>query len=134
MVIKLFKCVRQVYERPEQLIDAWTAIVGSDPAIIAELIDAMIPATLAVGILRGIAYNAILETLVGTAEYLCTPLKHPVILRDEVTTPGGTTIMALKIIETKGIKSTIIDAVEKAARRSKELAREIENLIENNYL
>ena len=126
LVVSLFRCVGSVYEIPEQLIDAWTAVAGSGPALIAELIDALILGALAVGIPRHVAYDAILETLVGTAEYLRSRPEHPAVLRDEVTTPGGTTIRALKTLEAKGMKAAIIDAVEKATIRARTLAREIE--------
>jgi len=126
LVFSLFRCVGSVYEISEQLIDAWTAVAGSGPALIAELIDALILGALAVGIPRHVAYDAILETLVGTAEYLRSRPEHPAALRDEVTTPGGTTIRALKALEARGMKAAIIDAVEKATNRAKRLAREIE--------
>jgi pyrroline-5-carboxylate reductase len=132
LVLSLFRCVGSVYEIPEQLIDAWTAVAGSGPAMIAELVDAMMLGALAVGIPRHVAYDAILETLAGTAEYLRSRPEHPAELRDEVTTPGGTTIRALKALEAKGMKSAIIDAIEKATTRAKKLAREIEEeLLEN---
>jgi len=134
IVFSLFRCLGSVYEVPEKLIDAWTAVIGSGPAIIAEIVDALILGALAVGISRQLAYTAILEMLVGTAEYLRTKPEHPAQLRDEVTTPGGTTIRALKVIEGKGVKSAIIDAVEKATERAKTLAREIEEYLQNNTL
>lgn len=134
LVLKLFRCVGTVYEIPEQLIDAWTAVAGSGPAMIAELVDALILGALAVGIPRHVAYDAILETLVGTAEYLRSRPEHPAELRDEVTTPGGTTIRALKALEARGMKAAIIDAIEKATQRAKRLAREIEEeLLENGF-
>lgn len=132
LVIELFRCIGNVYEIPEQLIDAWTAAIGSGPAIIAEIIDALILGSLAVGIPRQLAYNAVLEMLEGTASYLRARPEHPAQLRDEVTTPGGTTIRALKIIEGKGTKSAIIEAIEKATLRAKELARQIEESINQN--
>jgi len=130
LIKSVLSCMGRVYELPEQLIDAWTAVAGSGPAIIVEFIDSMILAALAVGIPRDLAYDAVLESIIGTVEYLRTRPVHPAQLRDEVTTPGGTTIMALKIIEGKGMKSALIDAVEKATARAKKLAREIEERIE----
>ncbi len=134
VVVELFRCVGSVYEIPEQLIDAWTAVAGSGPAMIAELVDALILGALAVGIPRRLAYNAILETLIGTAEYLRSKPEHPAELRDEVTTPGGTTIRALKALEARGMKSAIIDAVEKATARARTLAREIAEALEEEGL
>ncbi|WP_168371177.1 pyrroline-5-carboxylate reductase [Pyrodictium occultum] len=130
LVKSILSCMGRVYELPEQLIDAWTAVAGSGPAIIAEFIDSMILAALAVGIPRDLAYDAVLESIIGTAEYLRARPVHPAQLRDEVTTPGGTTITALKIIEGKGMKSALIDAVEKATARAARLAREIEAMLE----
>lgn len=133
IVKSLLSCMGSVYELPEQLIDAWTAVAGSGPAIIAEFIDSMILAALAVGIPRDLAYDAVLESIIGTAEYLRTRPVHPAQLRDEVTTPGGTTIMALKVIEGKGMKSALIDAVERATARARKLAKEIKESIEEQY-
>ncbi|NOZ88662.1 MAG: pyrroline-5-carboxylate reductase [Crenarchaeota archaeon] len=132
LVVQLLNCLGSVYEIPEELMDAWTATIGSGPAIIAEIVDSLILGALAVGIPRNLAYNAILDMLVGTAEYLRAKPEHPAQLRDEVTTPGGTTIRALKVIEGKGVKSAIIDAIEKATARARELAREIEKSITTN--
>ncbi len=134
LVVSLFTCVGRVYEIPEQLIDAWTAVAGSGPAMIAELIDALLLGALAVGIPRELAYDAILQTLIGTAELLRAKPEHPAVLRDEVTTPGGTTIRALKVIEARGMKAAIIDAVEKATARARTLAREIEESLKENGL
>ncbi len=134
LVVSLFTCVGRVYEIPEQLIDAWTAVAGSGPAMIAELIDALLLGALAVGIPRELAYDAILQTLIGTAELLRAKPEHPAVLRDEVTTPGGTTIRALKVIEARGMKAAIIDAVEKATARARTLAREIEESLRENGL
>lgn len=133
LVFNVFRCVGSTYEIPEKLIDAWTAVVGSGPAIIAEIVDALILGALAVGISRQTAYTAILEMLVGTAGYLRSNPEHPAVLRDEVTTPGGTTIRALKVIEGKGVKSAIIDAVEKATMRAKTLAKEVEEELEKSF-
>lgn len=129
LVKELLSCLGSVYELPEELIDAWTAVIGSGPALVAEIIDSMILGALAVGMPRELAYNAILDMLTGTAEYLRTKPEHPAQLRDEVTTPGGTTIRALKVIEGRGVKSAIIDAIEKATKRAKELAREIDDKV-----
>ena len=127
------ECFGTVYDLPEELMDAWTAFAGSGPALVAEFLDALALAAVAVGIPRDVARRVAAELLETTARYLLeNPGVHPAELRDEVTTPAGTTIAAIRILESKGFKSAVIDAVRDATRRASEIAREIEAKLENN--
>jgi pyrroline-5-carboxylate reductase len=82
----------EVYWVPEELLDVWTSLVGSGPAFIAEIVDALVLGAVAVGMPRDLAYKSILDVLEGTAKYLMVRNDHPANMRDEVITPGGTTI------------------------------------------
>jgi pyrroline-5-carboxylate reductase len=78
---------------------------------------------------RDIAYKAILDVLEGTAILLKNRDAHPAEIRDEVTTPGGTTIRGLAVMESKGVKSALMETVEAAYRRSSEIGVDIDEFI-----
>lgn len=126
-VREMLSCFGEVYEVPEDLMDAWTAVAGSGPAIVAEFLDAFFLASLAVGLPRGIARSLVVKLIETTAQYLSAHSDlHPAELRDEVTTPAGTTIAAIGILEGRGFKSAVIEAVRAATRRAGEIEKEIE--------
>ncbi|BEP17245.1 pyrroline-5-carboxylate reductase [Pyrofollis japonicus] len=130
LVKRLLECFGSVYEIPEELMDAWTAVAGSGPALVAEFLDAIVLASLSVGLPRDVARRVAAELLESTAHYLLEhPDVHPSELRDEVTTPAGTTIAAIRILESKGFKSAVIDAVRDATKRAVDLAKEIEEKV-----
>jgi len=126
-VRKMLSCFGEVYEVSEELMDAWTAVAGSGPAVVAEFLDAFFLASLAVGLPRSIARSLVIKLLETTARYLAEHSDlHPAELRDEVTTPAGTTIAAIGILEGRGFKSAVIEAVRAATKRAGEIEREIE--------
>lgn len=122
----MFKCLGTVYWVPEEYIDIWTALAGSGPAFISEIIDALVLGAVASGMPRDIAYKAILDVLEGTAILLKNRDVHPAEVRDEVTTPGGTTIRGLAVMESRGIKSALIETIEAAYKRSFEIGNDID--------
>ncbi len=126
VVEELFKCLGTIYWVPEEYIDIWTALVGSGPAFISEIVDALVLGAVASGMPRDIAYKAILDVLEGTAVLLKNRDVHPAEVRDEVTTPGGTTIRGLAVMESRGIKSALIETLEAAYKRSREIGNDIE--------
>jgi pyrroline-5-carboxylate reductase len=129
VVERLFSCLGSVYWVPEEYLDIWTALVGSGPAFISEIIDALVLGAVASGMPRDIAYKAILDVLEGTAILLKNRDAHPAEIRDEVTTPGGTTIRGLAVMESKGVKSALMETVEAAYRRSSEIGVDIDAFI-----
>ena len=132
-VVCLLRCFGEVYELPEELMDAWTAVAGSGPALVAEFVDALVLASLYVGLPRDVARRAVVELLESTARYLREhPDVHSAELRDEVITPAGTTIAAIRVLESKGFKSAVIDAVRDATKRSVDVARQVEERIVNS--
>lgn len=129
VVENLFKCLGSVYWVPEEFLDVWTGLVGSGPAFIAEIIDALVLGAVASGMPRDIAYKAILDVLEGTSALLKNRGTHPAEVRDEVTTPGGTTIRGLKVMESMGVKAALMETIEAAYRRSAEIGNEIDQNI-----
>jgi pyrroline-5-carboxylate reductase len=129
LVEELFKCMGEVYWVPEELLDVWTSLVGSGPAFIAEIVDALVLGAVAVGMPRDLAYKSILDVLEGTAKYLMVRNDHPANMRDEVITPGGTTIRGIMVMEAEGVKAALMKTVEAAYRRSVEIGSEIDAYI-----
>lgn len=121
-VERIFRTVGKVYWVPEELLDAWTGLVGSGPAYIAEIVDGLILGALSIGVPRDLAFESILDVLEGTAELLRSTQIHPSQMRDEVTTPAGTTIRGLAVLESESVKAALIKAVEAATQRSKEVS------------
>ncbi|MBI5883884.1 MAG: pyrroline-5-carboxylate reductase [Elusimicrobia bacterium] len=120
---KIFGSVGTVVTVPENAMDAVTGLSGSGPVYIFMLIEAMIDGGVKMGIPRAMAAKLAAQTVFGSAKLVMESGKHPAILRDEVTTPGGTAINAIHELESKGLRSVLIDAIVTATRRSEELSR-----------
>jgi len=125
----LFKCLGSVYWIPEEWMDAWTALIGSSPAFLAEIIDAMVLGAVMTGMPRDLAYKALLEAVKATAEHLEKRPTHPLQLRDEVTTPAGTTIHGLIKLESEGVKAGLMKVIEASTKRGRELAALIDSAV-----
>ena len=107
----------------EPLMDAVTAVSGSGPAYFALLAEAMIEAGILLGISREISTQLVVQTMFGTAKQLRDEGIHPVELREMVTSPGGTTIAAIRELEQAGVRAAFLNAIQAAMDRSRELAR-----------
>jgi len=119
----IFKSVGKVVTLPESALDAVTGLSGSGPVYIFMVIEAMIDGGVKMGIPRPIAAQLAAQTVFGAAKLVIETGKHPAILKDEVTTPGGCAINAIHILEAKGLRSVLIDAIVTATQRSQELSR-----------
>ena len=119
----IFKAVGIVEIVPESLMDAVTGLSGSGPVYIYMVIEAPIDGGVKMGIPRTVARRLAAQTVLGAAKLVIETGKHPAILKDEVTTPGGTAIAAVHMLESKGLRNVLIEAVATAARRSQELSR-----------
>ena len=108
---------------PESYLDAVTAISGSGPAYFALLAEAMIEAGILLGLSREISTDLVVQTMLGTAKLLRDEKMHPVELREAVTSPGGTTIAAIRELEQAGVRAAFLNAIQAAMDRSRELAR-----------
>ncbi|HUI30795.1 MAG TPA: pyrroline-5-carboxylate reductase [Candidatus Acidoferrales bacterium] len=122
----IFKSIGTVEVVPENLLDAVTGLSGSGPAYIYMVIEAMTDGGVKMGIPRQIAFKLAAQTVFGAAKLVIETGKHPAILKDEVTTPGGTAIAAVHELETHGLRTMLINAVSTATIRSKELSKIIE--------
>ena len=105
----------------EGLLDAVTGLSGSGPAYVFELIDALALGGVRSGLSRDVADKLAAQTVFGAAKLAIESGEHPSVLRDRVTSPGGTTIAGLKALYDNGFQKAIISAVEAASSRSKEL-------------
>lgn len=117
----LLAAVGRVVRVPESQLDAVTALSGSGPAYFFYLVEAMIDAGILLGLPRTLAAELIVQTAVGAATMLRDTGEHPVQLREAVTSPGGTTIAAIRELEVHGVRAALLAAIEAAARRSAEL-------------
>jgi pyrroline-5-carboxylate reductase len=115
--------VGRVVTVPESYLDAVTAISGSGPAYFALLAEAMIEAGILLGLSREISTELVIQTMLGSAKLLRDEHMHPVELREMVTSPGGTTIRAIRVLEQSGVRAAFLNAIQAAMERSQELAQ-----------
>jgi pyrroline-5-carboxylate reductase len=119
----VLRAVGDVVEVPEESMDAITAVSGSGPAYYALLAEAMIEAGILLSLSREVSTKLVVQTMLGTATLLRDEGMHPVELREMVTSPGGTTIYAIRELELAGVRAAFLNAISAAMERSKELAR-----------
>ena len=116
----------RVVRVPERSMDAITALSGSGPAYFALLAEAMIEAGILLGLPRETSTTLVVQTMLGTATQLRDTGIHPVQLREAVTSPGGTTIAAIRELEQAGVRAALLNAVQAAMTRAQELASQHE--------
>jgi pyrroline-5-carboxylate reductase len=119
---ELLGYVGRVLRLKETHLDAITATSGSGPAYFFLLAEAMIEACILLGLSRDVATDLIVQTMLGSAKMLRDTGKHPVELREMVTSPGGTTIAAIRVLEETGVRAAFLNAIDAACRRGAELA------------
>jgi pyrroline-5-carboxylate reductase len=119
---ELLGAVGKVVSVPEKYQDAVTAISGSGPAYIFYVVEAMIEAGVVLGLPRATAHDLVVQTVVGAAAMLRETGEHPTVLRENVTSPAGTTAAALRELDDHKVRAAFITAMEAARDRSNELA------------
>ncbi|MEO3785615.1 pyrroline-5-carboxylate reductase [Actinocorallia sp. B10E7] len=119
---ELLRPVGKVTRLPESLQDAATALSGSGPAYFYYLVEAMVDAGILLGMPRAAALELVIQSAVGAAVMLRDSGEHPVLLREAVTSPGGTTIAAIRELEKHGVRAAVLEAIEAARDRGRELA------------
>ena len=122
-VEKMLAAVGRVVQVPEAQQDAVTALSGSGPAYFFFLVEAMIDAGILLGLPRTVVSELIVQSAYGAASMLRESADHPVLLREAVTSPAGTTIAAIRELERHGVRAALLDAIEAARDRSVELGR-----------
>ena len=119
----IFEAVGRVVVLEEEHMDAVTGLSGSGPAYIALVVEALADGGVKVGLDRQTAMTLATQTVLGSARLLLETGAHPGQLKDMVTSPGGTSIAGIHPLEAGGLRRTLIDAVERATLRSRELGR-----------
>ncbi len=123
LVGQLLGAVGVAFQVEEPLLDAVTGLSGSGPAFVYLMIEALSDGGVRVGLSRAVATTLAAQTLRGAAEMVLATGEHPGVLKDRVTSPGGTTIAGLAVLESGGVRGTLIDAVRAATERSIALGR-----------
>ncbi len=119
---ELLRSCGKVLRIPEKHLDAVTAISGSGPAYIFYVVEAMIEAGVLLGMPRATSTELVVQTLYGAATMLKETGQHPTVLREQVSSPGGTTMAALRQLDDHKVRAAFVTAMEAAAKRSQELA------------
>jgi len=119
--LNMFSCIGKAQEVPEKLMDVVVGVSGSAPAYVFMFIEAMADAAVEMGMPRAQAYTFAAQAVMGSAKLLLETGKHPGELKDMVCSPAGTTIAAVRVLEEKGMRAAVMDAVIKCIERSKEL-------------
>jgi len=118
---KILGAVGTADEVSEKLLDAVTGLSGSGPAYVYTVIEALADGGVLMGLQRATALTLAAQTVAGAAQMVLETGKHPAALRDEVTSPGGTTIAGLEQLEAHGLRNSLIQAVRKATEKSVQL-------------
>lgn len=120
---QMFEAVGRVEEVTEAHLDAVTGLSGNGPAYVFMFIEALTDAGVKQGLPRPVAARLAAQTVYGAARLVLETGKHPAILKDEVTTPGGTAIASIAELEAHGLRTMLINAVATGTARSRELSR-----------
>lgn len=124
---RIFEAVGVVVELGEYLMDAVTGLSGSGPMYIFQIIEGLSDAGVRVGLSRDVASQLTIQTVLGAAKMAQELKQHPGVLKDLVTSPGGTAIAALHSLERNGLRALLMDAVQAATERSKELGQQAQH-------
>jgi pyrroline-5-carboxylate reductase len=124
VVRRMLSAVGTAHQVDEAQLDAVTGLSGSGPAYIYLLIEALSDGGVRVGLPRSVATNLAAQTVRGAAEMVLSTGDHPAVLKDRVASPGGTTIAGLERLERRAVRGALMEAVEAAAIRARELGNE----------
>ncbi|MBN2140700.1 MAG: pyrroline-5-carboxylate reductase [Desulfovibrionaceae bacterium] len=122
-VLDLFRPLGRVHVLEEKFFDAYTALIGSGPAYVLYFMEALIEAGVSLGFARDLAADMVLALFAGTSRLAVKSKEHVSLLREMVTSPGGTTISGLAHMDRCALRAHVMDAVRKAWERSRELGK-----------
>ena len=120
-VKEIFDSCGTSYQVPENLMDVVGAVAGSAPAYVFMFMEAMADAAVAGGMPREMAYKMASQTVLGSGKLMLETGKHPGVLKDMVCSPGGTTIGGVKVLEEKGMRGSIMEALDSCIQKSRKL-------------
>lgn len=121
----MFSSFGRVEEIDESLIDAFSSVSGASPAFVDMFIEAMADAAVLLGLPRDKSYKIAAQAVMGTAKMVIETGKHPGELKDMVCSPAGTTIEGVRVLENKGMRSAVIEAVIVSAEKSKDMGQRL---------
>jgi pyrroline-5-carboxylate reductase len=121
--VELFRAVGKTVEVEEKWMDAVTGLSGSGPGYFLLLMESLIDGGVLMGLPRPVARELVVQTALGTAKLIQETGKHPAELKDMVTSPGGTTIAGIQVMEENGVRGALMGAVEAATLKSRELGK-----------
>lgn len=121
MVMDIFSSFGIAHEVPESMMDTVVGVSGSSPAYVFMFIEAMADAAVADGMPRAQAYELAAQSVLGSAKMVLETGKHPGELKDMVCSPAGTTIEAVRVLEQKGFRSAVIEAMKACVKKAKEM-------------
>lgn len=124
VAVRIFRSIGRTVVLDEVQLDAVTGLSGSGPAYVFLIVEALSDAGVKVGLSRKDAMALAAQTVFGAAKLVLESGEHPGMLKDKVTSPGGTAIAGLHTLEAGGLRTTLINAVESATHRSRELGEE----------
>ncbi|XP_020235969.1 pyrroline-5-carboxylate reductase [Cajanus cajan] len=122
VIAKLFGAIGKIWKADEKYFDGITGLSGSGPAYVYLAIEALADGGVAAGLPRDLSLSLASQTVLGAASMVSLSGKHPGQLKDDVTSPGGTTITGIHELEKGGFRGTLMNAVVAAAKRSRELS------------
>jgi pyrroline-5-carboxylate reductase len=120
-VLSIFNATGKALTVAEKDLDAVTALSGSGPGYVAVIVEALIDGGVRAGLARDVATTLAIQTVLGSAQLLLNTGTHPAVLKDMVSSPGGTTIAGIHALEQGGLRAALIDAIVAATERSREL-------------
>ena len=119
MVHKIFGCAGKYADVEERMMSAVVCASGSSPAFVYQFIEALADGAVQFGLPRAQAYTFAAQAVAGAAKMVLETGKHPGELKDQVCSPGGTTIQAVKVLEEKGMRAAVMDAMDACIEKSK---------------
>lgn len=123
MAKRIFAAIGTCVEVGEPLLDAVTGLSGSGPGYVFAFIEALVDGGVLAGLPRPVAEQLVLQTVLGSAKLALETGEHPAVLKGRVTSPGGTTITGLQVLEESGFRGAVMTAVQAATERSRELGQ-----------